>query len=74
MSLELHSAVTLQFQNITAGCNFNHQLLHTRFCLSSVSWIKADGIIRIPIMFRPLTEIQWKPDITVLKGLGNFGC
>ena len=48
-------AVMLKFCKITAGCNFKYQLLHTRFCLFSVSWIKATGMIHIPIMFCPLT-------------------
>ena len=35
--LELQQAVMIQFCNTTAGCNFNHQLLHTRYCLLSVT-------------------------------------
>ena len=54
---ELQPAVTLQFCNITAGCNFDHQLLHTIFCLLTVTWIKTNGMIFIPIMFCPLTVI-----------------
>ena len=40
---------------ITANCNFNNQLLYTTFCLSSVGWIKANGVSFIPILFCPLT-------------------
>ena len=45
--LELQPAVLLQFYKIAAACNFNYHLLHTRFCLLSVSWIKANGMIYI---------------------------
>ena len=44
-----------QLCNLTAGCNFNNQLLFTAFCLTSVCWIKTNGVIYIPIVFCPLT-------------------
>jgi len=54
--LELQPAVMLQFCNIIAGCNFNHQLLYTIFGLLPVSWIKVNSMTYIPIMFFPLTD------------------
>ena len=53
---ELQPAVMLQCCKITAGCNFNHDLLQTKFHLFSVCWIKANGVIYIPIMFCQLTD------------------
>ena len=44
-----------QLCNLTAGCNFNNQLLFTAFCSASVGWIKTNGVIYIPIVFYPLT-------------------
>ena len=44
-----------QLCNLTAGCNFNNQLLFTAFCSTSVGWIKTNGVIYIPIVFCPLT-------------------
>ena len=59
---ELQPTVMLIFCKITAGYNFNHQLLHTRFYLYSVSWIKANGMIYIPIMFCPLTVLLFEKE------------
>ena len=42
---KLQPTVLLQFCNITAGYDFNYQLLHKRFCLLSESWIKANDMI-----------------------------
>ena len=44
-----------QLCNLTAGCNFNNQLLFTVFCSTSVGWIKTNWVIYIPIVFCPLT-------------------
>ena len=44
-----------QLCNLTAGCNFNNQLLITAFCLISLGWIKTNWVIYIPIVFCPLT-------------------
>ena len=51
------SWIFFQFCRITAGCNFNNQLLFTAFSLSHVdwNWIKAQGVSSLPIVFRPLT-------------------
>ena len=70
--LELQPPVRLQFWNITAGCNFDHQLLQTRFYLFTVTWIKADGGIYVPIMFCPLTVTQhYEVRKTILHHLQN---
>ena len=45
----------LQFCNITAGYNFNLQLLLTVFCFLSACWIKTNSMIYMPIVFCPLT-------------------
>ena len=37
--------------NITAGCIFNHWLLHTKFGSFSRSWIKAKDMIYTPFVF-----------------------
>ena len=66
--LELQPTVILQFCILTAGCNFNHQLLHTKFCLVSVNWIKANGMIYTPIMFCPLAvELGAQATISTFK-------
>ena len=44
-----------QFYSITAGCNFNNQLLETIFYLLSVSWIKTNGVSSLHIVFWPPT-------------------
>ena len=44
-----------QLCNLTAGCNFNNQLLITAFCSTSVGWIKTNRVIYIHIVFCPLT-------------------
>ena len=44
-----------QLCNLTAGCNFNNQLLFSAFCSTSVGWIETNGVIYIPIVFCPLT-------------------
>ena len=62
-----------QLCNLTAGCNFNNQLLFTVFCSTSVGWIKTNGVIYVPILFCPLTVfpvmegklLETNPDLPV---------
>ena len=51
-----------QLCNLTASCNFNNQLLFIAFCSTSMSWIKTNGVIYIPIVFCPLTVNGWFND------------
>ena len=44
-----------QLCSMTAGCNFYNQLLFTACCLITVSWIKANRVSSLPILFCPLT-------------------
>ena len=59
-----------QLYNLTAGCNFNNQLLFSAFCLASVGWIKTNGVIYIPIVFCPLTveysDMKYYHNISIL--------
>ena len=64
-----------QLCNLTAGCNFNNQLLFTAFCLSPVGWIKANRVSSLPNLFCPLTvETICPRKVSVVLYLFNFWC